>query len=64
MNRPSVTIFGPTPWFRNAYETPRNKMVHTGKTVDPNALDRNDFSIREIPETEVIKTVHEVLAAG
>jgi len=54
LNRPSVTVFGPTPSFRNTLTTGINEVVDTGKPVDPSNLDRHDMSIREIaPETIV-----------
>jgi len=60
-NRPSLTIFGPTPSFRNTLTTPVNRVIDTGKKIDPSSLDRNDFSIREIDPKKVAALVLEIL---
>ncbi len=53
LNRPSVTLFGPTPTSR-VYETSINKAIDSPSRVDPFRLNKEDFSIREIaPETVV-----------
>lgn len=61
LNRPSVTIFGPTPSFRNTMTTAINKTVDTGKPVDPSNLDRNDFSIRDIDPVQIVETAAALL---
>ena len=59
-NRPSVTIFGPTPISR-VYITAINKVVKSSSKVDPYKLDKNDFSICEIDIYEIIKLVKKLL---
>jgi len=54
LNRPSITLFGNTPGHRNSYQSPINKILQSRSLVDPKNLDRNDFSICEIEEEEVI----------
>jgi len=61
LNRPSVMIFGPTPWFRNTLTTPQNRTVHTGKTIDPKKLDKQDMAIASILPSAVIEVVMDVL---
>lgn len=54
MNKPSVTIFGATPSYRNAYQTPINKVVDSGKFIaDTKHIDKNDFCIQNIDEKEI-----------
>jgi heptosyltransferase-1 len=54
MNRPSITIFGPTPSGRNTMETEINKVVDCGKSIDPAKLDKTDFCIREIDPKKIV----------
>lgn len=61
LNRPSITIFGPTPVSR-VYETDINKTVKSASVVDPYKLNKQDFSIREINEQEIIDMAKELLA--
>ncbi len=64
LNRPSVTIFGPTPSFRNTLTTPINKTVDTGKPVDPSNLDRHDFSIGEIEPSRIAALAKQLLESS
>ncbi len=52
MNRPSVTIFGPTPVSR-VYQTPINKVVKSPSSVNPYKLDREDYSIEEVDPDQI-----------
>ena len=54
LNRPSITIFGPTP-IRMAYQTSINKVVKSASSVNPYKLNRQDYSIRDIDENEIIE---------
>ncbi|MDD5271479.1 MAG: lipopolysaccharide heptosyltransferase I [Methylovulum sp.] len=63
MNRPSITIFGPTPVSR-VYQTPINKVVKSASEVDPHKLNKLDFSIRDINEQEIIDIAKTLLAAN
>ena len=62
LNRPSITLFGPTPTSR-VYETPVNKVIDSPSKVDPFHLDREDFSIREITPERVVTVAKELLDA-
>jgi heptosyltransferase-1 len=52
LNRPSITIFGPTP-IRMAYQTSINKVVKSASSVNPYKLNKQDYSIRDIDEIEI-----------
>jgi len=56
LNRPSITIFGPTPVSR-VYQTGINQVVKSASVVNPYKLNKNDFSIREIDARLIIERV-------
>lgn len=60
LNRPSITIFGPTPVSR-VYQTPINKVVKSASVVNPYKLNKQDYSIREISEHEIIDKARTLL---
>lgn len=60
-NIASITLFGNTPGYRNTYLTDINKIVESKSIVNPLKLDKNDFSINEIDEKEIIKMAMELL---
>ena len=60
MNRPSITIFGPTPVSR-VYQTTINKIVNSPSHVDPYKLNKDDFSIKEISPDEIISLARNLL---
>ncbi|MGR8998653.1 MAG: lipopolysaccharide heptosyltransferase I [Gammaproteobacteria bacterium] len=62
LNKPSITIFGPTPVSR-VYQTPINKVVKSASIVNPYKLDKQDFSIIDINENEIINAARNLLAA-
>ena len=53
LNRPSITIFGPTPT-RMAYQTDINKVIKSASIVNSYKLNRQDYSIKDIDENEII----------
>ena len=55
MNRPSITIFGPTPSKRNVLETKINKVIDCGKEIDPLKLDKKDYCIHTIDPEKIVK---------
>lgn len=61
LNRPSITIFGPTPVTR-VYQTEINKVVKSHSTVNPYKLNKQDYSIREIDEHEIIRQAKSLLS--
>jgi heptosyltransferase-1 len=54
LNRPSITIFGPTPISR-VYQTDINKVVKSASIVNPYKLNKQDYSIKDIDEREIIE---------
>jgi heptosyltransferase-1 len=55
LNRPSITIFGPTPSYRNTLTTSINRVLDCGNKVDPKDLDKSDYCIREIQVEKILK---------
>ena len=60
LNRPSITLFGPTP-IERAFQTPINKMLKSGSKVNHFKLNKNDFSIKEINVSNIIKIANDLL---
>ena len=60
MNRPSIILFGPTPVNR-VYQTHINKVLKSSSKVNHFALDKNDFSIREIKVEHIVKISQELM---
>jgi heptosyltransferase I len=55
LNIPSITLFGPTPGYRNTYQTNINKLVESNSKVNPNKINKNDLSIKNIQVNDVVK---------
>jgi len=62
LNRPSITIFGPTPSRRNVLETHINKIVDCGKEINPLKLNKKDYCIRNIDSKEIVDLSKELLS--
>jgi heptosyltransferase-1 len=60
LNRPSITLFGPTPVSR-VWQTDINKVLKSSSLVNPYKLDKNDFSIAEIDAKAVIALAETLL---
>lgn len=60
LNRPSITIFGPTPVNR-VYQTTINKIVKSESIVNPYKLNKNDYSIKDIDERLIIDQAQTLL---
>jgi heptosyltransferase-1 len=60
LNRPSITLFGPTPVSR-IYQTDINKAIKSPSTVNPYKLNKQDYSIKEINETDIIQLANFLL---
>lgn len=60
LNRPSITLFGPTPVSR-VYQTAINKVLKSPSLVNPYKLNKNDFSIREINANDVAAMAQSLL---
>ena len=61
LNIPSITLFGPTPGYRNTYETKINRIIESKSKVDPLKIDKNDLSIQDISIQDILKTSKELL---
>jgi len=55
LNKPSITIFGPTPSYRNCFETNQNLSVKSDSIVNPYKIDKSDMSIKNISADQIIK---------
>jgi heptosyltransferase-1 len=60
MNRPSITLFGPTNE-RMIYPTDKNIALKSSSPVNILKIDRNDFSIRLIDPQEIVTKAKELL---
>ncbi len=60
MNRPSITLFGPTNE-RMIYPTKRNRFLKSPSQVNILKIDRNDFSIAQIDPESVVRMAKELL---
>jgi len=60
LNRPSITLFGPTP-IERAFQTPFNKVLKSDSNINHIQLDKNDFSIKEIKVSDIIKIANDLL---
>ena len=63
LNRPSITLFGPTPVNR-IYQTAINKAIKSPSKVDHYALDKNDFSIMTIEATVIVEMAQQLITHG
>ena len=61
MNRPSITIFGPTPSSRNILKTPINRTIDCGKDIDALNLNKKDFCIQNIEAAKIVTLAKELL---
>jgi heptosyltransferase I len=61
LNIPSITLFGPTPGYRNTYKTKINWIIESESKVNPKKINKNDFSINSIPVQKILKASLELL---
>lgn len=61
LNRPSITLFGPTPGERNSLAGEYTRVICSSSEVDPLRLNREDFSIGEIDPAEIVQVAKELL---
>ena len=59
-NIPSITLFGPTNE-RMIYVTPSNIAIQSSSKVDILKINKNDFSIKDIPYEEIVQKAEELL---
>ena len=61
LNTPSITIFGPTPSYRNTYITRINKIIESDSIVDPSKINKDDDSIKNIKASDIAKISEKLL---
>ena len=61
LNIPSITLFGSTPGYRNTYTTNINQVLESESKVNPYKIDKNDFSIKTIKVSDIVKITKELL---
>ena len=61
LNIPSITLFGPTPGYRNTYETKINKIIESESAVNPLKINKNDYSIKNISVNDIVKISEHLL---
>jgi len=60
LNIPSIILFGPTP-IERTFQTPVNRVLSSGSKIDHYKIDKNDFSIKEIKVSDIVKIAKELL---
>nr|WP_240332103.1 lipopolysaccharide heptosyltransferase I [Sulfurospirillum tamanensis] len=60
-NRPSITLFGPTPSARNTYTTPVNVTIDCGKKIDAKRLNKHEMCIKTIAPETIVARAKELL---
>tara|TARA_B100000787_G_C16157773_1_gene279826 strand:- start:303 stop:1307 length:1005 start_codon:yes stop_codon:yes gene_type:complete len=61
LERPSITLFGSTPGYRNAYVTKINRIIESKSEVNPYKIDKNDYSIRDIDVKDILQVAKDLL---
>ena len=61
LNVPSITLFGPTPGYRNTYATNINKIIESRSKVNPSKINKNDYSINSIKVGDIVKLAQKLL---
>ena len=64
LNIPSLTLFGPTPAYRNCLISEKNKAIESESLVNPFKIDKNDFSIKNILVSDIVKISKKLLEAS
>jgi heptosyltransferase I len=57
----SITIFGPTPGYRNTYQTNINHIIESKSAVDPYNINKKDLSIKDINPNDIVKIAIKLL---
>ena len=61
LNIPSITLYGSTPGYRNTFETEFNKIIESDSNVNPQKIDKNDYSIKNIEVKKIVIKAKELL---
>ena len=62
LNVPSITLFGPTPGYRNSYATKINRIIESDSKVNSHKIDRNDNSIKDIDIQKILQVSKDLLS--
>jgi len=60
----SITIFGPTPGYRNTFKTDINLIIESKSQVDPYKINKKDLSIKNINPIDIVKIAVKLLENG
>ena len=61
LNVPSISLFGPTPGQRNTLITNINKIIESETSVNPNKINKSDYSIKNIKVSDVAEIAKDLL---
>jgi len=61
LNIPSITLFGPTPGYRNMFESRKNLKLESGSKVNPYKINKSDRSIAEIDPRDILRLAEQLL---
>lgn len=61
LSRPSITIFGPTPSWRNTIRTSINLTIDCEKAINARDINKHDFCIQQINPQKIIALAKELL---
>ena len=61
LNKASITLFGPTPGYRNTYVTKINKFIESKSHVNPHKINKDDLSIKDIDIQQVYEMAKNLL---
>lgn len=61
MNKPSITLFGPTPASKMMWQGPQHLAIESSSHVNPLKLNREDDSIKEISPVEIFQKANTLL---
>tara|TARA_B100000795_G_scaffold255565_1_gene227299 strand:+ start:516 stop:1517 length:1002 start_codon:yes stop_codon:yes gene_type:complete len=61
LNIPSITIYGPTPGYRNSYTTNINRVIESDSIVNPFRINHNDYSLKDLNISDIVETANNLL---
>ena len=61
LNVPSITLFGPTPGYRNSFITDMNKTIESDSKVNPFKINKEDYSINDINVEDISEVAEGLL---
>ena len=61
LDKPSITIFGSTPGYRNTYVTKINRTIESKSEVNPYKINKDDNSIKDINIRDVLLVAQDLL---